>query len=152
MPLGKVFDEEMERLVVKFWNHGINEGLSSSVINKLNQLKNAGYELVVKPSVSAGGKSPEPDLLFIKKISFGLNFNDCVYIDNKYFHDVGFTPPQYEIVKQFDGVSTESVVTTNQLMTVNGVDINMGTVLKIKEIGIFTVDELLKMASILKRP
>ena len=82
-----------------------------------------------------------------------LNFDDCIYIDNKYFHDVGFTPAQNKIVNAFNGGSNQAVVTLNQSTEMlNGFIIAENTVLTINRVEVFTANDILDLVNILKKP
>ncbi len=152
-PLGQIFDDEMEIIISQGWLSGSYTKLSDNVVSRLTALKNNNYELVVKPSVNISGRNPVPDLLFVKKVGNSYNFDDCIYIDNKYFHDVVFTPAQNKIVNAFGGGSNEAVVTLNESKRMlNGFQLPEGAVLKIKRVEVFTVDELLDLVNILKKP
>jgi hypothetical protein len=101
--LGDVFDYNMEQYISNFWRTGSEVNLPQVVKDRLQQLKNQGYELVMKPKVSISGKTPEPDMLFIKydKVNRAFDFNDCIYIDNKYSVTSGFTGAQQQIINDF---------------------------------------------------
>lgn len=139
-PLGTIFDDIMESIVRSGWSTGNFQDLSQVVIQRLNSLKDEGYELVIKPKVSINGNTPEPDLLFIKKKPNGeLDFDNAIYIDNKYVETVNFTPPQQQIVNNVTSGSPAEVVTTQGFFTEGTfIEIPPNTPIKIKQVEIFT--------------
>lgn len=151
MPLGKIFDEEMENIIRQGWKNNTYTGLSAEVINRLNTLKTQGYELVIKPKLSIDGNFPEPDLIFVKKVANSYNFSDCIYIDNKYFYDVAFTPAQNKIVNAFNSAN-EAVVSVYKSFVVNGTTVSQGQIMKIKKVEIFTIGEDLNLSNVNKKP
>jgi hypothetical protein len=141
----------MERIISQGWSSNKYSGLSVEVSNRLNTLKQEGYELVIKPKLSIGGSTPEPDLLFIKKIGNQYNFNNCVYIDNKYFYDVAFTPAQNKIVNAFSSTN-QAITTVEKTFEINGFLVTKGTVIKIQKVEVFTIDNKLQLSNIVKKP
>lgn len=140
----------MENLVSTGWLEGSYKGLSDEIVNRLNQLKSEGYELIIKPHVSIGGRNPVPDFLFVKKVGAKYNLNECIYIDKKYFHDVGFTKAQKEIEKPFKNGATEAIIIASddiRVLSDNSV-ITAGSTMKVKKIEIFTIKDDLSLGKI----
>jgi len=79
---------------------------------------------------------------------------DCIYIDNKYFYDVNFTPAQQEIVKPFLNGGSEAVGTlVKDIEDLFGNPIGqIGDQLKIKKIDIFTIKDDFSIGVISKYP
>lgn len=94
------------------------------------------YDLIIKPKVAINGRTPEPDLLFIKKNSDGsLNFDEPIYIDNKYHETTLFTTPQRAITDAVSHNSSADVIYTElNKRTLNGVLIPPNQLIKIKKV------------------
>lgn len=108
----------------------------------LNSLK-SDYDLLIKPKVSINGKTPEPDLLFIKKNSNGtLNYDDAIFIDNKYHIETKFTGTQNEIVNAVKSSSGQAnVTTTNSFTTLSEKVVPNNITIKVKEVRVFSIDD-----------
>jgi hypothetical protein len=141
-PLGKYFDETMEAIIKTGWNNGNFTGLSDEVAQVLNSLRSE-YDLLIKPKVSINGRTPEPDLLFIRKNSNGtLNYDDAIFIDNKYHIETKFTGAQQEIATAVKSPAGHAnVVTTNSFTTLNGEIVQINQIIKVKEVRVFSIDD-----------
>lgn len=101
----------------------------------INYIKDNKFEKV--------SNTPESDLLFIKRKPDGtLDYNDAIFIDNKYHIETKFTGAQNEIVNAGKSSSGQAnVTTTNSFTTFNGENVPINQIIKIKEVRVFSIDD-----------
>ncbi len=107
----------------------------------INYIKDNKFEKV--------SNTPEPDLLFIKRKPDGtLDYNDAIFIDNKYHIETKFTGAQNEIVNAVGNSATGNealvkFVAGDPTLGLKSVPINQ--IIKIKQVRVFSIDDFLNL-------